>query len=109
MINILLNGICGKMGQEVVKQASTNFQNKLQIVCGVDKNIATISDKSIYSDPHKITEEVDVIIDFSVPSATINILNYAKEKHLPVVIATTRFFKWRFKHNKWILKLYTNF
>ena len=33
----------------------------------------------------------DVIIDFSVPQATFQILEFAKKNHIPVVIATTGF------------------
>lgn len=93
MINILLNGISGKMGQEVVKETSLNFKDKCQIICGIDKNSNINLDTPIYDDLNKIAEKVDVIIDFSVPSATLKILEYAKGKHIPIVIATTRIFR----------------
>lgn len=109
MINILLNGICGKMGQEVLNQAASNYKNKLQIICGIDKNSATCLDIPIYEDPCKIAEKIDAVIDFSVPSATLKILDFAKEKHIPIVIATTRFLRRRFKYYKYIFKTYTNF
>lgn len=108
MINILLNGISGKMGQEVLSQASLNYKN-FKIVCGVDTISNTHSDIPIYSNPFDITEKIDVIIDFSVPKATLNILEYAKEKQIPAVIATTRFFRRRFKYYKYIFKMYPNF
>ncbi len=38
-----------------------------------------------------MTEYPDVIIDFSVPVATLSVLSFAKAHHIPVVIATTGF------------------
>jgi len=93
MVNILLYGLCGKMGQEVLKESSTSFSDKCKIVCGVDKNTCNISDIKVYDNPYNITEKCDVIIDFSVPKATLNILDYAKEKKIPIVIATTRIYR----------------
>ena len=92
MINILLNGLCGKMGQEVLKEASSVFQDKCKIVCGIEKDFTIFNNINVYNDPYSITENPNVIIDFSVPKATLKILKYAKEKNLPIVIATTRFF-----------------
>ena len=79
MINVLINGFEGRMGQEVYKltQSSDNFK----CVAGIDK----------YSNVNEITEKVDVIIDFSTPVATLNILEYAKAHNIPTVIATTGF------------------
>ncbi len=79
MINVLINGIDGKMGQMLLNQikASENF------TCIGGSDI----DKSIYD----VKAKADVIIDFSIHSATISMLNYAKEKNIPVVIATTGF------------------
>ena len=79
MINVLINGFEGRMGQEVYKltQSSDNFK----CVAGIDK----------YSNVNEITEKVDVIIDFSTPVATLNILEYAKVHNIPTVIATTGF------------------
>lgn len=45
----------------------------------------------IYNDMSKIKETLDVIIDFSHVHATLNLLEYAKNKHIPIVIATTGF------------------
>jgi len=45
----------------------------------------------VYSNTQNIQENPDVIIDFSIPSATMNILKYAKETNTPIVIATTGF------------------
>lgn len=79
MINVLINGFEGKMGKVVLSQieASDNFK----FIGGIDK------DDDIYS----IETIPDVIIDFSIPEATLSMLKYAEEKNIPVVVATTGF------------------
>lgn len=79
MINVLINGIDGKMGQVLLTQI--NNSENFKCIGGADK------DKKIYD----VASTPDVIIDFSVPTATLEMLKYAEEKKLPVVIATTGF------------------
>ena len=88
MIKILLSGITGKMGHEIIKEVSN--QKDFLVVAGVSRN--TNNDNIIiYNDTDKIKEDVDVIIDFSSPDFTLNILDYAKKKNIPIVIGTTGF------------------
>ena len=87
-MNVLLNGANGNMGKEVI-EASKNSKN-INIVCGVDRDEGNIG-FPVYNDINNIKEEIDVIIDFSVPVATFNILKYAVENKIPIVIATTGF------------------
>lgn len=95
MINILVNGCNGKMGQEVIKQID-NFSN-LFLSCGFDKNDNGLNTFPVYTSIDNICEQVDVIVDFSVPEATFEILKYANKKQIPIVIATTGFSKEQFK------------
>lgn len=89
MIKILIHGINGKMGQEVLKQLDT-YDNCV-LVAGFDKESLGNFSFPIYTNFQDISEKPDVIIDFSVPSATMCMLDYAKENQIPVVIATTGF------------------
>ena len=91
MIKILLNGANGKMGSEVI-QAVKNVEN-CEIVCGFDQEENTKNGFPVYKTIEDIKENVDVIIDFSVPVATFEILKYAKQNKTPIVIATTGFNK----------------
>ena len=87
-MNILLNGALGKMGEEVIKAVEKNKNYK--IVCGFD----TKSEKKefpVYNNINDIKEKPDVIIDFSKPEGSLEILKFAKEKNIPIVIATTGF------------------
>ena len=89
MIKILLNGANGKMGSEVI-QAVKNVEN-CEIVCGFDQEENTKNGFPVYKTIEDIKENVDVIVDFSVPVATFEILKYAKKNKTPIVIATTGF------------------
>ena len=88
MIKVLINGINGRMGQEVLK--SVNNSKDFKVCCGVDK-IESSSPFPIYNNINLIKEKPDVIIDFSIPEASMNILKFAKENNIPIVIATTGF------------------
>ena len=74
------------MGGEIIK--AIQGKDKFEIVCGIDKE-ASNQEFLIYNNVKDIKEEIDVIIDFSIPVATMNILEYAKENKIPIVIATT--------------------
>lgn len=87
MINILLSGACGRMGQAITALCA-EFEN-LNISCGFDTYTGLKTPYPVYDSYDKIKEPVDVIIDFSNVSNTENILAYAKEKNIPCIIATT--------------------
>lgn len=91
MINVLINGCNGKMGQEVSRLIEKS--ENMKTVCGVDKQNKENTRYIVYENPNNIKEKIDVIIDFSIPYATFKILEYAKENKIPVVIATTGFSK----------------
>ena len=88
MINVLINGINGRMGQEVLKQVTES--DEFKICCGFDKFDNKLSFPT-YTDIDLIREIPDIIIDFSIPEASINILEFAKQNNIPIVIATTGF------------------
>ena len=88
MNNVLINGFNGKMGQELYK--ALKGQNDFNVVAGIDIN--TDSNMiPVYSNTEDIKEDINIIIDFSTPEATLNILKYASSKNIPIVIATTGF------------------
>lgn len=89
MINVLLNGCNGNMGKEIKKYID-NIEN-FSIICGFDRIDSGDNDFPVYTNIESIKELPDVIIDFSVPTASINVLDYAVSKKIPTVIATTGF------------------
>ncbi|MCL2383084.1 MAG: 4-hydroxy-tetrahydrodipicolinate reductase [Oscillospiraceae bacterium] len=89
MIKVLINGVNGRMGQVVLNQAQT--KDNFSVVCGVDQNDSITNSFPVYADYNNIKEDVDVIVDFSTPTASLNILKFAEANSIPVVIATTGF------------------
>lgn len=77
------------MGNEII--LVTEKLNDIKIICGFDREASRDGAFPIYNKIEDIKENVDVIIDFSVPIATLEILKYAKKNATPVVIATTGF------------------
>jgi len=87
MINILLSGANGKMGQAVTRAVAQ--ASHATITAGFDINTQRLADFPVYDDLSQVTEPVDVIIDFSHPSMLDRILDYAVENNIPAVICTT--------------------
>ena len=89
MIEVMVNGCNGKMGQIVSQLVDKN--KNMVLKCGADIENTGLLPYPVYTDLNKIEEKPDVIIDFSVPVATFGVLEYAKKNNIPVVIATTGF------------------
>ena len=89
MLEVMVNGCSGKMGQIVCDLVEQN--EDLILKCGFDKNVTGEFAFPVFDNIQNITERPDVIVDFSVPVATFNILQYAVKNHVPIVIATTGF------------------
>ena len=87
MINILMSGCNGRMGQ-VISNA-VNERDDLRIICGVDKYEAVRNNFPVYPKFSNIGESVNVIIDFSNPSALTGLLDYAVKNNVPCVLCTT--------------------
>ena len=89
MLEIMVNGCNGKMGQIVCDLIEQDKDMVLK--AGFDKNITGEFAFPVFDKIENIKEKPDVIIDFSVPMATLNILEYACKFGVPIVIATTGF------------------
>ena len=69
MLNLFVNGISGKMGSSIINLVS-NIEN------------VSITDSII---------DCDVVVDFSRPESSLNIINKCIENKKPIVIGTTGF------------------
>ena len=87
MVDIFLNGCCGRMGHTIAKMCQHNDEYK--VVAGCD--VTTCDDFSfpVYSNPQDCAEDFDVIIDFSNAKAVPTILNYALTRNKPFICCTT--------------------
>lgn len=87
MINILLSGCNGRMGQVISKLAST--KEGLRVAAGYDINTSIQNPYPVYTDLKRCDAEIDVIIDFSHPAVLESLLEFAVSRKIPAVIATT--------------------
>ena len=91
-INITITGALGRMGKILIKRISKNKNLKLFSLTDL-KSGRNIHGIKIQKNNLEAFKNTDVIIDFSRPKASIEILNYAKKLKKKVVIGTTGFNK----------------
>jgi len=91
-INITITGALGRMGKILINQIKSN--KKLKLYSLTDLKIgATINGIKIQNNNLNAFKKTDVIIDFSRPKSSIEILNFAEKLKKKVVIGTTGFTK----------------
>ena len=89
MINVLINGCNGKMGQEIANLVHSS--HSFCLIGGISKQNSKSNFFNVFTHFSQIPQKPDVIIDFSTPIGTFNILEYSKRNKIPLVIATTGF------------------
>ncbi len=88
MTNILIWGVGGRLGRTLL--SCIDASDNANAIGGVDKFAdATSFNIPIFSGVSDINVKPDVIIDFSRADAVYDILPYAKEYGIPVVLCTT--------------------
>ncbi len=87
MIDIVIYGAGGKMGQVVANLASQN--ENCRVVAGIDAMNKPAADFPIYDSLDEMNEKADVIIDFSHPSNLDEILRFSGKSGVPVILCTT--------------------
>ena len=91
-INITITGALGKMGKILIKRISKKKNLKLLSLTDL-KSGKTINGIKTQKNNLEAFKKTDVIIDFSRPKASLEILNYAKKLKKKIVIGTTGFNK----------------
>jgi len=90
-INLAISGCLGRMGQQLIKSSRSNKNFKLVALTEnktFNKKIAGIK---INLNTNEAFKNTDVIIDFTVPNCTFDILKIASKLKKRVVIGTTGF------------------
>ena len=91
-INITITGALGRMGQILINRISKN--RNLKLVSLTDIRVGKkIKGVKIQNNSIEAFKKTDVIIDFSRPKSSIEILNFAKKLKKKVIIGTTGFTK----------------
>ena len=90
-INLAISGCLGRMGQQLIKSSSKNKDFKLVTLTEnrlINKKFNNIKPEL---NSEKAFKKTDVIIDFTVPNCTLDILKIASKLKKKVVIGTTGF------------------
>jgi len=90
-INLAISGCLGRMGQQLIKSSKNNKNFKLVTLTEnkpINKKIAGIN---LGLNTDLAFKKTDVIVDFTVPKCTLDILKIASKLKKRVVIGTTGF------------------
>jgi len=90
-INLAITGCLGRMGQQLIKSSKSN--NNFKIVALTESKIINkkISGIKLDINTNEAFKKSDVIIDFTIPKCTIEILKIASKLKKRIVIGTTGF------------------
>jgi 4-hydroxy-tetrahydrodipicolinate reductase len=91
-INITITGALGRMGKILIKRISKNKNLKLFSLTDL-KSGKIVNGIKTQKNNLGAFKKTDVIIDFSRPKASLEVLNYAKKLKKKIVIGTTGFTK----------------
>ena len=89
MIRVLINGICGQMGHAILKLVP-QFSDRMTVVCGVDPAQSDLN-VPVYTCFEDVVTDFDVVVDFSIPSASMSALQFCVKNCKPIVLCTTGF------------------
>ena len=86
-MKIILTGYAGHMGREV--RACAERAENCEIAAGVDPLIPAAEGVCVKTFAECTAADADVVVDFSHHSLTESLMDFAEERKLPVVLATT--------------------
>jgi 4-hydroxy-tetrahydrodipicolinate reductase len=90
-INLAITGCLGRMGQQLIKSSKSNKNFKLVALTENKKINKKISGIKPDLNTDQAFKKTDVILDFTVPKCTLEILKIASKLKKRVVIGTTGF------------------
>ena len=92
-INLAVTGCLGRMGQQIIKSASSDKNFKLATFTESKKINKRIKGIEIEQNTEQAFKKASVIIDFTVPKCTFEVLKIASKLKKKVIIGTTGFTK----------------
>ena len=92
-INLAISGCLGRMGQQLIKSLKNNKDFKLAALTENKVISKKISGIKLDINSELTFKKTDVIIDFTVPNCTLDILKIASKLKKRVIIGTTGFTK----------------
>ena len=92
-INLAVTGCMGRMGQQIIKSVKSHKNFKLMSVTENKKLSKKINGLKVDLNTEHAFKKVNLIIDFTVPKCTFEVLKIAAKLKKRVVIGTTGFTK----------------
>ena len=92
-INLAITGCMGRMGQQIIKSARFNKNFKIVSLTESKKINKKINGIKLTINNERAFKKANLIIDFSVPKCTFEVLKIASKMKKKVVIGTTGFTK----------------
>ena len=92
-INLAVTGCLGRMGQQIIKSVKLDKNFKLVTVTENKKTNKKIQGIKISKNNLEVFKKTNLIIDFTIPKCTMDILKIAVKLKKRVVIGTTGFTK----------------
>ena len=90
-INLAITGCLGRMGKQLIKSSKSNKSFKLTTLTENKHINKKISGIKVDLNTIQAFDKTDIIIDFTVPKCTLEILQIASKSNKRVVIGTTGF------------------
>ena len=92
-INLAISGCMGRMGQQIIKSAKSNKSFKIVTLTEKKKKKKKINGIDLSLNTENSIKKADLIIDFTTPKCTFEILKISAKFKKRVVIGTTGFTK----------------
>ena len=92
-INLAITGCMGRMGSQIIKSAKKDQNFKITALTENKRINKKINGIAIDLNTYKVFKKSDLIIDFTIPKCTFEILKIALKLKKRVVIGTTGFSK----------------
>ncbi|MBD1141223.1 4-hydroxy-tetrahydrodipicolinate reductase [Pelagibacterales bacterium SAG-MED39] len=92
-INLAITGCMGRMGQQIIKSVKIDKNFKLTSLTENKESDKKINGIKISSNTEEAFKKVNLIIDFTIPKCTFEVLKIASKLKKRVVIGTTGFTK----------------
>ena len=92
-INLAITGCMGRMGQQIIKSVKSDKNFKLVCITENKKINKKINGVKVDLNTEKAFEKADLIIDFTLPKCTFQVLKIASKLKKKMVIGTTGFTK----------------
>ena len=94
-INLAITGCMGRMGQQIIKSARNDRNFKLVTLTENKIINKKINGVKINLNTEQEFKRADIIIDFTIPKCTFQVLSIASKLKKKIVIGTTGFTKKR--------------